>query len=177
MAASYNTLIGANAGLPPGVTSHAFVLGSAAESVYMGGAQGGGTGVLVTSSGLSLLGAAGISLSGSAGAPGQTLLSGGPAAAPYWSPAPVTLTASAALGPRPAPFYIIAADSPAITISLPSGLPNAEVSFKNMSSYDCTLSGAVVPLYAFASVSSDRVTASGGSALYASDGSLWYAIC
>lgn len=178
MLGSYNTLIGRGASLPASVSSNAFVLGSAATTVYMGGAQSGQSGIAVSGAGLTFYGAASIAVGAApaVGQRGQTLMSGGAGAAPYWSPAPVTLTSSYTVVSPVASLYIVANNTVTpITVSLPTGFPNAQIDVKNMSEYTCTLSGQIVALNATSS-STSALVPSGASSQLASDGPLWYVV-
>ena len=181
---SYNVLIGHGANVPTGKSDNNIVLGTAAETVYMGGAQN-GTGVLISSGALTLNSATTLVAGGSAGSQGQTLLSGGSGAAPYWCPASVTITAATYTVPsKPAAFYIVGAAAPAVTISLPTGLTNGFITIKNYSANICTVQtdGVASTIVALGATtpSATATIASGASAQLASvvtgGNTLWYVI-
>lgn len=184
---SYNTLIGSGATLPVGKSDHSFVLGSAANTVYMGGAQGGTTGVAVSSASITLQGSTALVV-GSAGATGQTLLSGGPGAPPYWSPSPVTSEASPldlTATTKPPSILILSNTGSAFMLYLPvaSALPNAQLTIKNASATQLVTvtnrSNApvitIVDLNATTTTGSINIAA-GVSSMIASNGTSWYVL-
>jgi len=182
---SYNTLIGSGATLPSPTTSNAFVLGTAANTVYMGGAQGGTTGVAVSSTAITLKGSTALVV-GSAGLTGQTLLSGGPNAPPYWSPSPVTLEASPldlTATTKPPSILILSNTGSAFMLYLPAAnvLPNAQITIKNVSATQVVTvtsrSGVsnIVDLNATTTTGSINIAA-GASSLIASNGISWYVL-
>ena len=178
-----NVLIGKGVTVPVGKSDNSIVLGTAAETVYMGGAQS-GTGVQISSGALTLNSATTLVVSSSAGAQGQALLSGGSAASPYWSPAPVTITSTPYSVPsKPAAFYIISDSAPAVTVSLPNGLSNGFITIKNYSANMCTvqtISPASIVQLGATGLSVSGPIASGASAQLASvvtgGDTIWYVI-
>jgi hypothetical protein len=75
---NYNVLLGAGAQLPSAAASHQIVLGSSADTVYLGGAgTSSAGGVIINSAGVTLSGVATFTVSGKTGALGQALTSAG----------------------------------------------------------------------------------------------------
>jgi hypothetical protein len=90
--------------------------------------------------------------------------------------APAVLTSSYTVVSPVTTLYIVAHNSVApITVTLPTGFPNAQIDIKNMSEYTCTLSGQIVDLNATIASPNAFIVSGAGSHL-ASDGSLWYLI-
>lgn len=180
---SYNVLIGNGVTVPVSKPDNNIVLGTATETVYMGGAQS-GTGVQISSGALTLNSATTLVVSSSAGSQGQALLSGGSAASPYWCPAPVTITTTPyTVESKPAAFYIIGTAAPAVTVSLPNGLSNGFITIKNYSANLCTvqtISPASIVKLGATGLSVSGPIASGASAQLASvvtgGDTIWYVI-
>lgn len=176
---SNNTLIGHGASAPTAGSINTVVLGGAGSTVYMGGAQAGAAGVTVASGALTLLGSTRLQLGSDAGAAGAALLSGGAGAAPYWSPAAITVTdASYTMEAKPPALYIVNGGA-ACTFNLsdPASVPNTVIVVKNSSTYICTLSraGDVVDVGATTAGNSATVV-SGAAATVASNGTDWYVV-
>ena len=177
-----NTLIGYGASMPSGSDSNNVVLGGAGSVVYMGGAQAGIAGVTVGGGALTMLGTTKLSISGDLGATGATLLSGGggAGAAPYWSPAAITVSAASyTMEAKPPALYIVDIGSAACTFNLsdPATVPNTVIIVKNSSGYTCTLSRADDIVDVGATTASGTATVvSGAAATVASNGTDWYVV-
>ena len=174
-----NTLIGNGASVPTAGSTNTVVLGGASSVVYMGNAQAGAAGVTVSGGALTLLGSNKISIAGDLGATGATLLSGGADAAPYWSPAAITVTDdSYTMGAKPPALYVVNGGAAcAFTLSDPATVPNTVIVVKNSSSFTCTLSRTndIVDVGATTAGSSATVV-SGAAATVASNGTDWYVV-
>jgi hypothetical protein len=188
IAGSYNVLIGKDSRLPNPANDHQIVIGTSGETIYLGGAGVASTGgVIITASGVTLSGAASLTVRDSAGALGQTLTSGGAGAAPYWGPAlPVVYQMSADPNFTPAlplaSLYTVS-DSPSapsanwtLTLPAPSSATGQAVWLKSTATASGTVTTAVSPTMvtlggsiAHASV----VMQQGDSGLFQSDGTRW----
>ena len=177
---SNNTLIGNGAAVPTAGSVNTVVLGGASSTVYMGNAQAGAAGVTVSGGALTLLGSTKLSLSGELGATGATLLSGGAGAAPYWSPAAITVSAASyTMEAMPPALYVVDIGSAACTFNLsnPATVPNTVIMVKNSSSNTCTLSRADDIVDVGATTASGTATVvSGATATVASNGTDWYVV-
>ena len=177
---SSNTLIGNGASVPTAGSVNTVVLGGASSTVYMGGAQGAAAGVTVASGALTLLGSTRLQLGSDVGAAGAALLSGGADAAPYWSPAAITVTdASYTMGAKPPALYVVNGSAACtFTLSDPATVPNTVIVVKNSSSSTCTLSrpSATVVDVGATTAGSTATVVSGAAATVASNGTDWYVV-
>lgn len=178
---NYNVLLGAGAQLPSEAGSHQIVLGSSADTVYLGGAGASSDGgVIINSAGVTLSGVATFTVSGKTGALGQALTSAGAGAAPYWGPplprelasAGTPLTLAAPL----ASLYTVTGAIPwALTLPLPAQATGTGTWLKNMANQDGTVGSGVVTLGA--TEPTKVVTmASGDGGYFESDGATWWVL-
>ena len=179
---NYNVLLGAGARLPSEAGSHQIVLGSSADTVYLGGAgTSSAGGVIINSAGVTLSGVATFTVSGKTGALGQALTSAGAGAAPYWGPplpralasdgTPLTLTA-----PLASIYTVTGAIPWALTLPPPALATGTGTWLKSMTAgFSGTVGGNVVSLGEVAPAT--NVTMVGGDGGYfESDGVAWWVL-
>ena len=193
IAGSYNVLIGKDSRLWNPAGDHQIVIGTSGETIYLGGAGVASTGgVIITASGITLSGAASLTVRDSAGAAGQTLLSGGAGAAPYWGPAlPVVLQTYArgvtfapeaplaslytVSGPLNIPPAVPDANW-ALTLPAPAGALGQAVWLKSAATASGTVTTTTTPAMVTlgqSAVHASVVMQQGDSGLFQSDGTRW----
>ena len=189
IAGSYNVLIGKDSRLWNPAGDHQIVIGTSGETIYLGGAGVASTGgVIITASGITLSGAATLTVRDSAGALGQVLTSGGAGAAPYWGPAlPVVYQTSAGQAnftpALPLASLYTVSDSPTapsanwtLTLPAPSSATGQAVWLKNTATTSGTVTTAVSPTMVTLGGSVAHVSVvmqRGDSGLFQSDGTRW----
>jgi len=101
---SRNTLIGYGAVLPNPGADNQVVVGSAADTVYIGGTAG----LIVNqATGVQLPAAGPLIVNFSEGSAGLPLVSNGPDLPPYWQPIPVTVRSTTTINSPVAGLYVI----------------------------------------------------------------------
>ena len=173
-----NVLLGAGAALPTGVTSNAVVLGSAASTVYLGGAA-------VSASPTTLALAAGVRLQAGAnpGVENQVLKSTGSSI--QWANAAIAANSSYQSNPWNVQAgyttYVVPSNAtvtPTPTLTLPAANTTALIgvllSVKNVSLVPLTISGTGLVAVNSRDVISSASIGSGGSCSLASDGTNWF---
>ena len=170
-----NVLIGYGAALPEGVTHDAVVLGSAASTVYLGGAA-----VSASAAALTLGGSTTLVAGGSAGTAGQILQSTGTGV--QWAAATAAVTAARTFTADETvsssySVYVYAGMATA-TLTLPAvgtspALVGVALSIKNTSLSELTVSGAALMAPNSTAVVATAPLASGASCQIVSDGTNW----
>lgn len=113
---SHNTLIGYGAVLPNPGADNQVVVGSAADTVYIGGSAG----LIVNqATGVQLPAAGPLIVNFSEGSAGLPLVSNGPNLPPYWQPTPVTVGSTSSISSPVAGLYVIFAPNP-VVLTLPA---------------------------------------------------------
>ena len=178
---NYNVLLGAGAQLPSAAGSHQIVLGSGADTVYLGGAGASSAGgVIINSAGVTLSGVATFTVSGQTGALGQALTSAGAGAAPYWGPPLPRALASdgtpLALAAPLASLYSVTGVTPwALSLPSPAQATGTGTWLKNMANQDGTVGSGVVTLGA-TEPTTVVTMAPGDSGYFESDGVTWWVL-
>ena len=173
-----NTLIGNGATVPLG-SSNTVILGGSGSTVYMGGAQGGNSGMTVSGGALSLLGSTRLQIHTDAGAVGAALLSGGAGAAPYWSPASIAVTTTPhVMTSPPSALYTMNGTASEFRLIAATAAPRAVIAIKNLLGTSCTITrtdSTIVDVGAL-TASTGMTLLSGNAASLAGDGTYWYVI-
>ena len=179
LSGSKNTLIGYGAALPSNSASNQIVIGTAAETVYFGGAgNSGGSGLFINSSSLTLSGNTALTVSGKVGAAGQYLVSNGPSAAPYWGPPnPRQFTSDFTVAQPISSLYVLENNAnPAVLFKLPAPMASqAPIYVKNNTNTSAlTVSGLNLIAQGTTNVTASGIIGFGGSLQCMSDGYNWY---
>ena len=179
LSGSKNALIGYGAALPSNSASNQIVIGTAAETVYFGGAgNSGGSGLFINSSSLTLSGNTALTVSGKVGAAGQYLVSNGPSAAPYWGPPnPRQFTSDFTVAQPISSLYVLENNAnPAVLFKLPAPMASqAPIYVKNNTNTSAlTVSGLNLIAQGTTNVTASGIIGFGGSLQCMSDGYNWY---
>jgi len=184
IAGNNNVLLGAGARLPDqSVTgSNQIVLGTSADTVYLGGAgTSSAGGVIVNAGGVTLSGVATFTVSGQTGALGQALTSGGAGAAPYWGPPlPITIVSDTTptktlTAPLPIMNTVTGSTAWALTLPPPALANGTGTWVKNMANANGTVGGNVVTLGATAPKTQVTMVPGDGG-YFESDGTAWWVL-
>jgi hypothetical protein len=145
----------------------------------MGGAQGGTSGMTVSGGALSLLGSTRLQIGSDAGAAGAALLSGGADAAPYWSPASISVTTTPhVMTSPPSALYIMSETASEFRLISATAAPRAVIAIKNNLGTSCTITrtdNTIVDV-GVTSTTGSITLPTGNTASLASNGTNWYVI-